>query len=130
MLTMQRKDGVIIVEDAEVRTLKLITLDELGEAPTAAVAVQADGAVGMMRVGDATVGLEELEGEAGAHGGAVGTVSARRRWHTGRAHRAVFVWVEADVPLLLLIIILKNSIPNIPSSNVGLKSNYTTLLSN
>jgi hypothetical protein len=67
MLTMQRKDGVIIVEDAEVCTLKLITLDELGEAPTAAVAVQADGAVGMMRVGDATVGLEELEGEAGAH---------------------------------------------------------------
>jgi hypothetical protein len=33
-----------------------------------------DGAVCAVRVGDAAITLEEMEGDAGAHGGAVGTV--------------------------------------------------------
>jgi hypothetical protein len=67
VINVVRADGVIVVENAEVRTLELVGLDELGEALAAGVAVEADGAVGAARVGDAVVGLEELEGEAGTH---------------------------------------------------------------
>jgi hypothetical protein len=61
-------DGAVVVEDAEVHALKLVALDELGEALAAAVPVKADEEVSAACVGDTAVGLEELEGEAGAHG--------------------------------------------------------------
>jgi hypothetical protein len=51
-----------------VHGLELVALDELGEAPSTAVAVKADGAVGAMCVGAAAVELDELEGETGAEG--------------------------------------------------------------
>jgi hypothetical protein len=73
-------DGAVVVEDAEVHALKLVALDELGEALAAAVPVKADEEVSAACVGDTAVGLEELEGEAGAHGVEVRQV---QRLHEG-----------------------------------------------
>jgi hypothetical protein len=90
-------DGVL-VEDAQLRALEGLAGDEHAEAPAVAAPVEAAGPVGAPRVGDGAVGLEELEGEAGADGAAVRLVE--RLQVEGDEHRVgvVAVGVEPDVP--------------------------------